>query len=55
MENAKTTIKLVILAKHWLWLSDDGFFFKPKHVGAASIILIYFNNSTFFTLCALVG
>jgi len=38
---------LVILAKHWLWLPDD--------VGAASIILICFNNSTFFTLCALVG
>jgi hypothetical protein len=29
----------VILAKHWLWLPDDGLC-KSKHVGAAFIILI---------------
>jgi hypothetical protein len=29
----------VILAKHRLWLPDDGLC-KPKHVGAASVILI---------------
>jgi hypothetical protein len=29
----------VILAKHWLWLPDDGLC-KPKHVGAAFVILI---------------
>jgi len=34
----------------WWW-----FPFKPKHVGAASLILNCFNNSTFLTLCALVG
>ena len=34
----------------WWW-----FLCKPKHVEAASIILMCFNNSTFFTLCALVG
>ena len=33
----------------WGW-----FLCKPKHVAAVSIILICFNNSTFFTLCALV-
>jgi hypothetical protein len=30
---------IVILAKHWLWLPDDGLF-KPNHVGAAFKILI---------------
>jgi hypothetical protein len=34
----------------WGW-----FLCKPKHVAAASIILICFNNSAFFTLCVLVG
>jgi hypothetical protein len=29
----------VILDKRWLWLPDDGLC-KPKHVGAAFIILI---------------
>jgi hypothetical protein len=29
----------VILAKRWLWLPDDGLC-KPKHVGAAFMILI---------------
>jgi hypothetical protein len=29
----------VILAKHWLWLPDDGLC-KPKNVGAAFMILI---------------
>jgi hypothetical protein len=29
----------VILAKRWLWLRDDGLC-KPKHVGAAFMILI---------------
>jgi hypothetical protein len=29
----------VILAKHWLWLPDDGLC-KPKHFGAAFMILI---------------
>jgi hypothetical protein len=28
----------VILAKRWLWLPDNGLF-KPKHVGAAFMIL----------------
>ena len=28
---------------------------RNDHVGADSIILIYFNNAMFFTLCALVG
>jgi hypothetical protein len=28
-----------ILAKHGLWLPDDGLF-KPKHVGVAFVILI---------------
>jgi hypothetical protein len=30
---------IVILAKRWLWLPDDGLC-KPKHVGAAFMILI---------------
>jgi hypothetical protein len=30
---------IVILAKRWLWLPDDGLC-KSKHVGAAFIILI---------------
>jgi hypothetical protein len=30
---------IVILAKCWLWLPDDGLC-KPKHVGAAFMILI---------------
>jgi hypothetical protein len=34
-----TGIRHVILAKHWLWLPDDGLC-KPKHVGATFIILI---------------
>ena len=34
----------------WWW-----FLCKPKHVGAALIILIRFNNCTCFTLCSLVG
>jgi hypothetical protein len=34
-----------------LWLHPC----KPKHVEAASLILKCFNNSTFLTLCALVG
>ena len=34
----------------WWW-----FLCKPKHVGSASMILICFNNSRFFTLYALVG
>jgi hypothetical protein len=29
----------VILTKRWLWLPDDGLC-KPKHVGAAFIILV---------------
>jgi len=29
----------VILAKHWMWLPDDGFGCEPKRVGAAFIIL----------------
>jgi len=48
--------KIVILAKHWLWPPDDGFFVNRNMFGAASIIILKcFNNSTFFTLCALVG
>ena len=31
--------RYVILAKHWIWLPDDGFLCEPKHVGAAFIIL----------------
>jgi hypothetical protein len=31
---------IVILAKRWLWLPDDGLC-KPKHVGAAFMILIF--------------
>jgi hypothetical protein len=34
----------------WCWFPC-----KPKHVGASSLILKFFNNSTFLTLCALVG
>jgi hypothetical protein len=30
---------IVILAKHWLWLPDDSLC-KPKHIGAAFVILI---------------
>ena len=40
----------VLAVAPWWW-----FHCKSKHVGAAFIILICFNNSTFFTLCALVG
>jgi hypothetical protein len=32
-----TATSIVILAKPWLWLSDDGLC-KPKHVGAAFMI-----------------
>jgi hypothetical protein len=38
-------ITIVILAKHWLWLPDDGLC-KPKHVGAAFMIFKYFNSLT---------
>ena len=31
--------RYVILAKHWMWLTDDGFLCKPKHAAAAFIIL----------------
>jgi hypothetical protein len=34
-----TGTRNVILAKHWLWLPDDGLC-KPKYVGAAFMILI---------------
>jgi hypothetical protein len=33
-----TGTNIVILAKRWLWLPDDGFC-KPKHVVAAFIIV----------------
>jgi hypothetical protein len=36
--NKYTGTSNVILAKHWLWLPDDGLC-KPKHVGEAFIIL----------------
>jgi hypothetical protein len=34
-----TGTSIVILAKRWLWLPDDGLC-KPKYVGAAFMILI---------------
>jgi hypothetical protein len=34
-----TGTSIAILAKPWLWLPDDGLC-KPKHVGAAFMILI---------------
>jgi hypothetical protein len=33
-----TGTSIVILAKRWLWLPDDGLC-KPKHVGATVMIL----------------
>jgi hypothetical protein len=38
-DNKYTGTSIVILAKRWLWLPDDGLC-KPKHVGAAFMILI---------------
>jgi hypothetical protein len=40
----------VILAKHSLWLPDDGLY-KPKHVAAAFIILIILIIQKFNTIC----
>jgi hypothetical protein len=37
--NTYTGIRNVNLAKHMLWLPDDGLC-KPKHVGATFVILI---------------
>jgi hypothetical protein len=34
-----TGTSIVILAKRWLWFPVDGLF-KPKHIGAAFMILI---------------
>jgi hypothetical protein len=36
-----TGTSIVILAKTWLWLPDDGLC-KPKHIWAAFMILIVF-------------
>jgi hypothetical protein len=47
--------KCIILANYWLLAPWWWFPCEPKHVGAASLILKCFNNSTFLTLCALVG
>jgi hypothetical protein len=40
----------VMLAKHWLWLPDDGLC-KLKHPGATVIILNVFNNLQFNIIC----
>ena len=44
----------VILAKHWMWLPDDGLC-EWKHVGADFIILTILIISGFYNLYALVG
>jgi hypothetical protein len=35
-----TGTSILILVERWLWLPDDGLS-KPKHVGAAFMILIF--------------
>ena len=47
-------IKCVILAKHWLWLPDDGFLVNRNILEKVFLILKCFNNSTFFNVVCII-